>query len=177
MVSGSHAQNFPSPSVHAFLLVAPKAINIRESLTTNPNRFPEGAILVDPSLGELAVASEFNDREDGYKLLGADFPCRYVQNYSGSIQLDLKPSHQNSVIIGFTNDYLPGDFACQEVLCLVFKTNETSQVEDVTLVSHNPITRKIKDIKLDLYSNSLKEVTNLKRLIAKVKGNLGLIKE
>lgn len=176
--SGSHAKYFPHPSIHAFLLIALKEINIRKQLTDKPFEFPDGVILVDPSLGKLEVAAENNSRDDGYKLCTASFDrassCGNVEAYAGDAQFDLRPNSPYPAVIGFTNDYLPGNFTDAETLYFVFQTNSSSQIVDVTLASFNPLTRYLSNIDLSHSSNQEKQVLNLKRLLNKLKGDLGL---
>jgi len=178
VATGSHAKYFPPPSVHGFLLIAPKEINIRKQLTDNPLKFPEGAILADPSLGKLEVASENNARDDEYKPCISYFtdtvPFKEIEAYAGDVKFDFMPNKSFAAMIGFTKDYLPSNFKDGETLYFVFHPDDKNQIKEVNLASFNPITGEGTLIDLSTFSKDEKQVLNLKRFIGKVKGDLGL---
>ncbi len=178
LATGSHAKYFPHPSIHAFLLIAPKEINIRKQLTDNPSKFPEGVILTDPSIGKLEIASENNNKDDGYKLCIASFDRTSsfgeVEISAGDVQFDLRRNSPHPAVIGFTEDYLPGSFTDAETLYAVFQTNDSNQIKDVTLASFNPLTGQPSYIDLSTFSRDEKQVLNLKSFLGKLKGDLGL---
>ncbi len=176
VATGSNAKYFPQPSVHAFLLIAPKEVDIRRKLIADSLVFPEGALLADPSLGKLEVANENNTNEDGYKLCIPSFAdttsFRDVETYTGDVQLDLKPNGQAPVVLGFTKDYLPGNFRDEETLYLVFHTDDKNQIKEVNLASFNPTSGQPTFIDLSQLPTNINQVSNLQKLTDKVKVEL-----
>ena len=164
VVAGSVADVFSGG--HAFLLVAPKKLNIRDALNKDRNKFPEGSILIDPSLGTMGDACTLG----GYKLDGF---VKYTEahDFSSHCELELKPNNFNPMVIGFLKDYIPISDSKDknQMLYLTFNTDSTNKIVSVDLIAHDPKTDETQTIDLEKFQDSSMQVRNLKKLLEKVR--------
>lgn len=178
IASTSHAKYFPAPSVHAVLLIAPKEVNIRQQLISRPLEFPEEVILADPSLGEIEAASEYNKRDNEYKLSTPNFGnlphFGGIEELAGDAHFVLTPNNDHPMVIGFTKDYLPGNFLDEETIYYVFRTDGKNQVNEVVLASYDP-KQGPTYINLSDFPKGEKQVLNLEKLLNKLKADLNLL--
>ena len=175
VVVGSVKDLFPSG--HAFLLAAPKDLNIRSALSKNRDIFPEGSMVIDPSLGTFEDASAFNKDNGKYKLNGL-VPYEEVQNSSsGNWQLGLSPNTINPIVLGFLKDYVPleDEQSDNKMLYLAFHADAKSKISDVSLTTHNPQTNETEAVNLDNFSNTSGQVRHLRKLLEKVRDDLKII--
>lgn len=161
---------------HAFLLVAPKELNIRQQLGSEENMFPEGALLVDPSLGVIENANVFNTEEGKYKLDGI-VPYTDIHNTGNHWRVGLTPNNPNPIIIGFLRDYIPVTDPSNDnrMLYLAFNTNGENKVTSVNFLAHDLSTNNEPQlVNLETLQDNLMEVRNLRKLLKKVSSNLGI---
>lgn len=161
---------------HAFLLIAPKDLNIKHLLDRGNNIFPEGAVLTDPSLGTFEYTSKLNTREGHYKL-DSSISYQDIQDPSGDWSLALRPDDFSPIVIGFMRDYIPVTNPENEnrLLYLAFEISNGNEIPTVNFLVHDSKTNAIELINLENFPSfgpDSKQVGNLKKLLEKVKSDL-----
>lgn len=159
-------------SGHAFLLIAPKELNIRKVLNQQKDEFPEGSLLIDPSLGVIENTSWLNQEEGIYKL-DSSIPFAEAQDFGSTWMLRLKRGI-NPLVIGFLKDYIPIPATKNDnrLLYLAFILDKGNKISSITLIAHDLKKREIELIDLERFLNNPMQVGNLKRLLDKVRNDL-----
>ena len=164
---------------HAFLLVAPKELNMINALKEQLGIFPEGSILIDPTHGVLEIASKFNGQSGTYKI-DSRIPYVKAEDCCKDTDVGLPPLEKKKpeyLVLGYLSDYIPEICSVNDnrTLYLGFEIDSLGdKIPTVGLFTQEPRSNIIPASELESVLNNTPSAqnANLNKLLQKIRSDL-----